>query len=62
MKNNFIAVSFYILSLIYTLEVAEISVQTFSAGTFLPLLRNCRLLGGPNQCSFTGFPFCLEVF
>jgi len=62
MKNNSIAVSFYILSLIYALEVAEISVQNFPAGTCLPLLRNCPLLSGPNQCSFTGFAFRLEVF
>jgi len=62
MKNNFIAVSFYILSLLYTVEVAEISVQNFLAGTCLSLLRNSRPLGGPNQCSFSGFPFCLEVF
>lgn len=39
MKNNFIAVSFYILSLIYALEVAEISVQNF------PRVRVCHFTG-----------------
>ena len=62
MKNNFIAVNFYILSLIYAIEFAEISLQIFPAGTCLPPIRNSWLLNGPNQCPFTGFPFCLEVF
>jgi hypothetical protein len=39
MKNNFIAVSFYILSLICTLEVAEIMSKIF------PRVRVCHFSG-----------------